>query len=402
SAGDAGLSAARRGSRPERRRPYPIPVCLAVDHGLSSPHRHAPAPARSHSRDRLRLARKWHADRRYVHDASEMNRTDPRNLVMSRERNSRELKSAAAPRLLSRLAAAGAVMIGLLLAATAAVAQQGKVEKPNITFGVFPITNYGVVYLSIQQGFFQAEGLNVTPRVMGANPVAGIIGGDFDTGGVTWTAFLLATNRGVPLLPLSEADRGAQGQALFMVKNDSPIKTMEDLIGKKIAVVTVGGACDLILNDVLHKKGLDYKSIGYTVMGVPDMAPTVLRGGVDAACIPEPLLSVVQAQGQLRSVFDLFSGEYDRFPLVGFPVTQKFAEANPNTVAALQRALAKGLDFAHNNPNKLRDIYPTFTTLKPELARKIVLSYTPEKSDFTQLKKIADLMDRLQMLPGKT
>jgi NitT/TauT family transport system substrate-binding protein len=281
-------------------------------------------------------------------------------------------------------------------------AQAGKVEKPNVTFGVFPITNYGVVYLSLQQGFFQAEGLNVTPRVMGTNPIAGIVGGDFDTGGVTWTAFLLATNRGVPLKPLSEADRGAQGQALFMVKNDSPIQRTEDLIGKKIAVVTVGGACDLILNDVLHKKGLDYKSIGYTVMPVPDMAPTILRGGVDAACIPEPLLTVVQAQGGLRSVFDLFAGEYDRFPLVGFPVTQKFAESNPNTVAALQRALAKGLVFAHNNPDKLRDVYPTFTTVQPELARKIVLSYTPEKSDFTQLKKIGDLMDRLQMLPGKT
>jgi hypothetical protein len=36
--------------------------------------------------------------------------------------------------------------------ATQSFAQTGKVEKPNITFGVFPITNYGVVYLSIQQG----------------------------------------------------------------------------------------------------------------------------------------------------------------------------------------------------------------------------------------------------------
>jgi NitT/TauT family transport system substrate-binding protein len=286
--------------------------------------------------------------------------------------------------------------------ATPASAQAGKVEKPNITFGVFPITNYGVVYLSLKKGFFQAEGLNVTPRMMGANPIAGIVGGDFDTGGVTWTAFLVATNRGVPLLPLSEADRGAKGQALFMVKNDSPIKKAEDLLGKKIAVVTVGGACDLILNDVLRAKGLDYKSIGYTVMRVPDMTPTVLRGGVDAACIPEPLLSVAQAQGGLRSVFDLFSGDYDRFPLVGFPVTKKFAETNPKTVAALQRALAKGLAYAHNHQDELRDIYPTFTTLKPALARKIVLSYTPEKSDFTQLKRIGDMMDRLHILPGKT
>jgi hypothetical protein len=64
--------------------------------------------------------------------------------------------------------------------------------------------------------------------------------------------------------------------------------------------------------------------------------------------------------------------------------------------------LAKGLKFAHDNQDKLRDIFPTFTTLKPELARKIVLSHTPEQSDFTQLKTIGDLMDRLQMLPGKT
>jgi NitT/TauT family transport system substrate-binding protein len=116
------------------------------------------------------------------------------------------------------------VALAILTNTQPSAAQAGKVEKPNITFGVFPITNYGVVYLSLQQGFFQAEGLNVTPRVMGTNPVAGIVGGDFDTGGVTWTAFLLATNRGVPLLPLSEADRGTPGQALFMVKNDSPIK----------------------------------------------------------------------------------------------------------------------------------------------------------------------------------
>ena len=71
-------------------------------------------------------------------------------------------------------------------------------------------------------------------------------------------------------------------------------------------------------------------------------------------------------------------------------------------MAALQRALAKGLNFAHDNQGKLREIYPTFTTLQPALAQKIVLSYTPEKSDFTQLKKIGDMMDRLEMLPGKT
>src|SRR5580700_6452849 len=157
-------------------------------------------------------------------------------------------------RYVSNVALAGGVLIGSLMPAPPAVAQTGKVEKPNITFGVFPITNYGVVYLSLQQGYFQQEGLNVTPRVMGANPIAGIVGGDFDTGGVTWTAYLVASSRGIALRALSEADRGASKEALIMVKNDSPIKSAEDLVGKKIAVITVVGACDLILNDVLQKK----------------------------------------------------------------------------------------------------------------------------------------------------
>src|SRR5262249_41840838 len=148
-------------------------------------------------------------------------------------------------------------------------------------------------------------------------------------------------------------------------------------------------------------KRRDYKSIGYAEMGVPDMAPTVLRGGVDAACIPEPLLSAVQAQGGLRLVVDLFTGEYDCFPLVGFPVTQKFADSYP-TPWPRDSPLAKGLAFSHSNPDKLRDTYPTFTTLTPEFAHKIVMNYTPEKSDFSQLRQITELMDRLHILPGKT
>ena len=56
-------------------------------------------------------------------------------------------------RSLAGIAVAAGATFGALLAAQPALAQSGRIEKPNITFGVFPITNYGVVYLSIQQSF---------------------------------------------------------------------------------------------------------------------------------------------------------------------------------------------------------------------------------------------------------
>lgn len=273
-------------------------------------------------------------------------------------------------------------------------------EKPNITFGVLPITNYAVIYLALKQGFFQEEGLNVTPRMMGtASSVAAIVGGDFDVSGTTWTLFLLSINRGIDLVPISEADRGVPGNAMYMVRNDSALKTIGDLLGKKVGIVSIGGTCDYLLDDSLRSQGLDYKTIAFTAIGVPDMAPTLLRGGIDAACIPEPILTSVKAQGTLRPVMDLFGGANDRYPIVGFDVTAQFAAANPNTVAALKRALAKGLKYASQNPDQIRAIYPTYTTLKPEDAQKITMSYIPPESDFTQVKRVADLMKRLGVLP---
>jgi NitT/TauT family transport system substrate-binding protein len=290
----------------------------------------------------------------------------------------------------------------LILFSAASIAQTGKPEKPNITFGVLPVTNYAVVYLTLKEGYFQQEGLNVTPRMMGgASPVAALFGGDFDIAGITWTAFLLAYNRGLELVPVSEADRGVPGIAAYLVKADSPIKNVADLLGKKVGVVTVGGLCDYLLNGDLQRKGLDYKAVSYTPIGVPDMAPTLLRGGLDAACVPEPFLTALKARGGFRSIMDIFTGEYENLPIAGFSVTAKFAQANPNTVAALRRALSKGLKLANENPDKIRETFPTYTALRFEDAGRIGISYTPRESDFTQVKRIADLMDRLKVFPTK-
>jgi len=297
------------------------------------------------------------------------------------------------------------LLLGALLTAGVshtAAAQSPRLEKSDITIGVLPITNYAAVHLGAKEGLFKEQGLNVTLRMMGAaSPVAALVGGDYDAAGITWPAMLLAYNRGIPLLPVSETDRATPGSANYVVKADSRYQKAADLVGKKVGVVTLGGVCDLILNDVLRAEGLDFKAVSYTPIGVPDMAPTLLRGGIDAACLPEPLLTAAKAQGGIRSIMDLFADQYRDWPLTSYPVTEKFAQANPNTLAAMRRALETSLKFAHDNPAKVRDILPTYTTLTPEAASRISLPFFPEKSDFTQANRVADLMDRLNLLPTK-
>src|SRR5215470_18132677 len=100
-------------------------------------------------------------------------------------------------RIFARALTAIAVILAMAAHTSSTASAQGRIEKPNITFGVLPITNYAIVYLAAKEVLFQAEGLNVTPRMMGgANAIAALVGGDFDIAGITWTSFVLAYNRG--------------------------------------------------------------------------------------------------------------------------------------------------------------------------------------------------------------
>jgi NitT/TauT family transport system substrate-binding protein len=297
--------------------------------------------------------------------------------------------------------AAIATSFGLLLASLDSASAAGKPEMTDINIGILPTADYIPVILAKQEGYFDQEGLNVTARITTTTTsVSGLVGGDFQVSGVNWLAFITAINRKIDLLALGEADRGGPGYAAFVVKADSAIQKPADLIGKKVAVVAVNGNCDILLNETLRQLKLDFKSVRYVSLPIPDMGGNIARGGVDAACVPEPLLSAMKAQGGARLVMDLFTGVGDGFPITGFAVTADFVKKNPNTAAALQRALDKGRALASSNPEKVRAALPTYTTLKPEQTKNLVLPTYPVKSDVKALQRNADLMKTFGLLQG--
>jgi NitT/TauT family transport system substrate-binding protein len=276
---------------------------------------------------------------------------------------------------------------------SAAAEAHGKPERTQVNISILPTADYAPVVLAEKEGYFKDEGLDVTVRKgTTATAVTGLIGDAFQAGGVNWIGFITATNNGVPIVGLGEADRGSPGYTNFLVKADSTIRKPADLVGKKVAVVSVNGNCDILLNAELRQEKVDYKSIHYVRLNIPDMGAMIARGGVDAACVPEPLLSVVKAQGGVRSVMDLFTGPGDDFPITGISVTAEFVKKYPNTAAALQRAIDRGRALAVKDPAKVRAVLPTYTSVTPELAAKLTLPRYPVKSDKARLQYALDMM----------
>jgi NitT/TauT family transport system substrate-binding protein len=275
----------------------------------------------------------------------------------------------------------------------------GAPEQKQITFGILPTPDYAPVQIAIERGFFEEEGLDVTAQIISpGGAVPAVVGGSMQIAGINWISFLLAVNRNIDLQVVAEADRGTPGYAEFLVKKDSDIKGLEDLGGQKVGVVSTPGNCDVIPLDALQKQGAERKP-EFVNLAIPDMPATIERGGVASACVPEPTLSAASAD--LRSVFDVFSGEYEGFPIVGYSTSGKFAEANPNTIGAVRRALAKASALINKDPDVVREILPTYTKITPEQAATITLPTYPEELDVERIREVAALMERIKLVEGK-
>lgn len=275
----------------------------------------------------------------------------------------------------------------------------GKPETTDITFGILPITDYAPVQIALDKGFFKDEGLNVKPQVY--NPTSGLgplLNQSITVQGVNWIQFVTSVSQGVPIVGISGADVGGPGYAEFMVKKDSPYQTLADLDGKKVAAVVTPGNCDLIPLAQLAEKGSSAKP-NFVNLAIPDMAAQLANGGIDAACVPEPTLSALKAQGGFRSIGDLFSGTAEGFPVVGFSTSKAFASANPNTVAALQRALAKARALAASDDSVVRAALKEYTKIPGAAIDKMVLPKFVKTVTMDDLKRVVDVVRKSGLNP---
>ncbi len=298
-------------------------------------------------------------------------------------------------------AIAACVLLGLLgTAATAA--DTSKLEKTKIVFGIIPTPDYVPVEMAVQKGFFKDEGLDVTTRVVApAAAVPGLLAGTLDISGLNWITTLTAYNRGVPIRVAAESDRGVPHYAEILVKADSPIKSLRDLIGKKMASPSAPpGNCDVPVRIAMREMKADDTAVGFTDLPIPQMPATLASGGVDAVCLPEPLLSAVKASGTVRSIFDVFGGSRVGTPVANFSVSDDFAAKNPYTLAALERAIARSERYCVDHQDEVRAILPSFNRITADQAKVVALPTYVTRVDPAAAARLAKMLADTGFLSG--
>jgi ABC-type nitrate/sulfonate/bicarbonate transport system substrate-binding protein len=238
----------------------------------------------------------------------------------------------------------------------------GPPEVSELKIGLIPIADVAPVFIGIEQGFFEEEGLTISTEFAqgGAAAIPALVSGDIDLAFGAYPSFYSAVQEGLPLLIASEANRAATMFGGLYSMPDSGIESPADLAGKTIAVNTLDNIIQLAVEYQLGTADLTLEDVTLVEIPFPNMVATLETGDVDAIAVVEPFGTVARNTLEATLVTDLFTGDLEGFPVAGFYVTESFAADNPNTVAAFARAFAKAVEYANTTDDAVPQILPTY------------------------------------------
>jgi NitT/TauT family transport system substrate-binding protein len=287
---------------------------------------------------------------------------------------------------------------------TPAADSNGQVEKPKITLGVLPILDVASVHVAIKKGYFKAEGLELELKTIqgGAQAIPGLISKELDFTFGNWVSFFAAQSKdaakqveGIKLI--ADGYQAKPDMFLILAAGDSAIKGPQDLAGKTIAINTFKNIAELTAKATLEAANVDPKSVTFKEMPFPDMQAAVQNKTVDAAFMVEPFITRAErVAGQIK-VLDAASGPTDNIPIAGYATSGDFAKKNPKTVAAFQRAIAKGQADASDRPT-VEPLLVDYAKVDKETAGLVHFGAFPTTLDPTRLQRVVQLMQRYGLL----
>ncbi|MGL4315873.1 MAG: aliphatic sulfonate ABC transporter substrate-binding protein [Pseudomonas sp.] len=191
------------------------------------------------------------------------------------------------------------------------------------------------------------------------------------------------------------------GAQAIIVRDDSPLHSLSELKGKKIAVTKAAGSHYLLIA-ALAKAGLKFSDIQPAYLTPADGRAAFENRKVDAWVTWEPFLSSAQRQLPTRTLADGHElASYQRYYLT----STRFAREHPQVLQAVYGELVKAGDWLRANPRQAAKILgPQWGNLDPSIveqanARRSYQVRAVQASSLAEQQKIADAFFAAGLLP---
>ena len=265
-----------------------------------------------------------------------------------------------------------------------------------VKVGVIPIVDVAPLYLGVEEGFFEDEGLDVTLELAqgGAAIVPAVVSGEYQFGFSNVTSLLVASSQGLPLKAVAAGNftTGTPGEdfGAVVAPGDSDIEDAADLAGKTVAVNTLNNIGDTTIRKVVDDAGGDPEAVEFVEMGFPDMPAAVAGGQVDAAWIVEPFVTTAVQQGA-KVVASNFAETDPELMIAAYFTSEKQITEDPETVEAFTAAMDESLAYAAEHPDETRAVLDTYTEIDPAVKEAMVMPRFAPDLEASSFQVLADL-----------
>lgn len=274
------------------------------------------------------------------------------------------------------------VRIGLQKSSTLAtiLRTNGELEKR------FAALGYTVTWSEFTSGLPLLEALNVGALELSAD--------------VADTVPIFAQAAGAKLTYVAQESPSPTAQAI-LVASGSPLKSVADLKGKKVAVTKAAGVHFLLIS-ALGKAGLKFSDIEPAYLSPADGRAAFEKGAVDAWVVWDPFVAAAQKQANARILADGSDGvaSYQRYYLA----SSAFATKEPKLIEAYFELLESTGKWVKANPAEAAKILGPAWKLEEDIVvkandRRSYQVRTVSASDLTEQQRIADAFFGEAVLP---
>ena len=211
---------------------------------------------------------------------------------------------------------------------------------------------YAPMYVAIEEGYFEEEGLDLTLVTgFGADKVlTALISGEADIGFMGAEASIYACQEGATDPAVNFAQLTQRAGNFLVAREEMSDFKWEDLKGKKVLGGRKGGMPEMVFEYILKKNGIDPQK-DLTIDQSIDFGSTAAAfsgGQADYTIEFEPSATALEAEnsGYVVASLGVDSGYV---PYTAYSAKTSYLNANPNIIQKFTNALQKGMDFVQSH-----------------------------------------------------
>jgi NitT/TauT family transport system substrate-binding protein len=264
----------------------------------------------------------------------------------------------------------GCTRRAVLGAAFVLPALRARADDAKLIYTAAPIADELPVYLARERGIFARHGLDVTTVTGNGTTIpAVLLSGGAQIGSLPPTTLLQVTDAGIDLVVIAAADATPHDSAVALVVSDaSPVKTPQDLRGRRIAVPGLNGTFHVLARTYLERNHLDDGSVQFIEVPYPQMIDAFRGKAVDAATLPRPYLDRLLEMKAGWVMAELVRGTVpDGTVNMVHTATRAWATTHTAEIVAFRESLGEAIALIHSDPDGARAELAAFTHLPPQV-----------------------------------